>query len=633
MLHERQRKKLNRQKPSKWAVTLPHDYAWKVLSATLADVRHITSKEHFPELDQIIRSRDFNAYLEWGRNWTLQCMSSAAAVDISEWRLGYGMASLVRKFQFPGDNIARKELALTKFKIAERDCSRYNTRGHREQSQSEQFHKMESAVRNQISRIIGDLLPDFELLTNRARHGPGSDSGTSKGRISQYFKYSEWPYDVTLQALPYARDMIAQDARWLGALEQDYRRQKDIKEWEILNQDLFWKEVFHVIDGNRITTVAKDALTERPIAIEPTLNLMLQLGVDGFIRKRLKRWNIDLDTQEINQGLAYEGSIRKDVRAPVTIDMRSASDMISLRTCKSLLPTGWYEYLTAIRSPKGTLPDGSTLRFSKMSSMGNGYTFALESLIFVAIGMVATRRTLARTVERPYAEVHIHGDDLIVPECAGGLTIALLESFGFQINTEKSFLSGEVKESCGTDWYRGHNMRPVFLKEKPHNPMGLLSDRNRIVRWLSLALNGGYPIKLQRLDGLIIERWLPDYICDIVGPISDNEFDTYVHTAVEPTFRCTDGRFYFSGYTCNLVTEKACDDLFFRKLMHSLTPARPNIVYDEGPTTTKAGSRFDVIRRQNRPRLSVVNRISWEWNVAYGDKLPALPACKGGGAR
>jgi len=478
--------------------------------------------------------------------------------------------------------------------------------------------------------IIGDLLPESELLTKRARHGPGSSTGTSKGLVSSYFKYSNWPYHVTASAIPHARDMITQDERWMGALEQSYRKQFNLTSWEILDQNLFWSRVFKVVKGNRITTVPKDAQTERPIAIEPDLNLMLQLGVDGVIRTRLKRWGMDLNTQEVNQALAYEGSVRDDYRSPITIDMRSASDTISLRICKSLLPAPWFEYLTAIRSPSGVLPDGETLRYSKMSSMGNGYTFALESLIFVAIGMVTTKDTLGSQAERLYSEVHIHGDDLIVPECAGFLTEHLLVSCGFQINSDKSFMSGHVKESCGTDWYRGCNMRPVFLKAKPYNQMGLLADRNRLVRWLSLTLNGGYIFRCRHLDELLLQQWSDKHLLTRTrGPVSDDEFDTYIHTAVSPRLR-KDGRFYFRGFTCVLREMPGCRDFFFKKLMHPLSPSNGSIViYDDRPTTKTAGSRFTVTRREYRPQISVIERVSWEWNVNYRTNSPLLPLDKG----
>ena len=57
-----------------------------------------------------------------------------------------------------------------------------------------------------------------------------------------------------------------------------------------------------------------------------------------------------------------------------------------------------------------------------------------------------------------------------------------LELLGFTVNMEKSFHSGGFRESCGTDYFGGHNIRGVYLQQ-------LLKDEdfysaiNRLIRW------------------------------------------------------------------------------------------------------------------------------------------------------
>jgi hypothetical protein len=42
-----------------------------------------------------------------------------------------------------------------------------------------------------------------------------------------------------------------------------------------------------------------------------------------------------------------------------------------------------------------------------------------------------------------------------------------------RVNTKKSFLDGNFKESCGVDAYRGYDVTPVYLRYKP-----IISDRD-----------------------------------------------------------------------------------------------------------------------------------------------------------
>jgi hypothetical protein len=44
--------------------------------------------------------------------------------------------------------------------------------------------------------------------------------------------------------------------------------------------------------------------------------------------------------------------------------------------------------------------------------------------------------------------------------------IERLEFCGFKTNTRKSFWQGDFRESCGTDWWRGLDVRPFYLRKE-----------------------------------------------------------------------------------------------------------------------------------------------------------------------
>jgi hypothetical protein len=106
--------------------------------------------------------------------------------------------------------------------------------------------------------------------------------------------------------------------------------------------------------------------------------------------------------------------------------------------------------------------------------MGNGFTFELETLIFLAIGREACHLSNADP-----SRVSVYGDDILVPTEAGATCVSLLRFFGFRPNPKKTFLEGLFKESCGGDFFEGVTVRPHFLKEDPDSPQ----------KWISL-ING-----------------------------------------------------------------------------------------------------------------------------------------------
>lgn len=476
----------------------------------------------------------------------------------------YLLGSIVRKYPFEQiGQERRRAAALQVFTDAEDSCSRFNVRGHKRLRDADGQRYL-AAMREFVVATIGEELPEWELLTSDARHGPGASvqsglaPGAEKGS-SSYAKYVEWPYTVTADALEHARLLIERDERWMGALEDSYRRRLHLPMWSILDWKTFWSTVFEIVPGNRVTTVPKDGLKDRTIAIEPTMNMMLQLGVDGFVRKRLRRWGIDLDYQGHNCWLARKGSLGSDL---VTLDLSAASDTVSLRLCKMLLPKSWYEYLCSLRSPRGELPGGRVLRYSKISSMGNGFTFVLESLLFAAI-------IYASCVETGYrwnAEyVAVYGDDLVMPGSVSLLCVQLLQLLGFYPNAEKSFFTGPFRESCGTDWYCGCYIRPVFLKSPIKSVCDVYALHNRLRYW-SWEVLGDAEILSSTL-AFLRARLPAGYAFE--GPESMTEVSSYLHSPKQ-----------FRKVTKVIFRPRKFNgrEFFFRRLMNPLHQKGPGIV-------------------------------------------------------
>jgi len=210
-------------------------------------------------------------------------------------------------------------------------------------------------------------------------------------------------------------------------------------------------EKIRLVHNNNIVFVPKTTLVDRTIAVEPLLNGYVQKGVDVFMRRRLKRVGLDLTDQTVNQELARQGSLPCQDDPFVTIDLSSASDSISIEVVKRLLPPEWFELLNSLRSKRYTL-DGDEYVYEKFVSMGNGFCFPLETLIFAS----------ACHVSNP-GDFIVYGDDIIVRQSKAAEVLRILRGLGFRHNPDKTFLTGPFRESCGADWFAGCDIRPLTL--------------------------------------------------------------------------------------------------------------------------------------------------------------------------
>lgn len=238
----------------------------------------------------------------------------------------------------------------------------------------------------------------------------------------------------------------------------------------------------------KLQFVPKNAKTDRSIVVEPLLNSFFQKGVGSYIRNRLMRQGIDLTDQSRNQNLARRGSILNDLS---TIDLSMASDTIATELVKELLPYDWFDLLQSLRTGSLLLPSNLTdyirqglglqwdsvdsatntvdpenvIRLEKFSSMGNGFTFELESLIFYALCYGVCRASHVSP-----KDVSVYGDDIIIPRKCTSLLLDVLQYCGFTVNPEKSYSDGRFRESCGADYLDGFDIRPFYQKT-------LISDR------------------------------------------------------------------------------------------------------------------------------------------------------------
>lgn len=368
------------------------------------------------------------------------------------------VVDLLRKADFD-TGIDKKQVAIDTFWSCEAHCAYTNARLNRylprnlllETAYEASVYDFICRWRKEIDNVLRNL-PD--VLTPRFS---GGATYADKGVLTTTpDKMSSTP-TVTADArclLPFWEETI-----WARGLREERPRQSPA-----------------TVRGNRFTAVPKNGKTYRGICIEPSINITLQLDVGRVMKTRLKsHLGIDLlQGQDLHRELARVSSVTGKL---ATIDMRNASDTVCRVLPEIVLPTQWFQLCNSLRSGYTEIQPGKWVRLEKFSSMGNGFTFELETLLFCTLA-----RTVCSDLDLDPSAVKAYGDDLIVPTAAAERVLNALEYFGFEANREKTFVKGRFRESCGGDFFDGVPVRAHFLKELPDEPQDWIALANGLRR-------------------------------------------------------------------------------------------------------------------------------------------------------
>lgn len=390
--------------------------------------------------------------------------------------------SFLRKCADIPTSFDREAVAFNGFVSAEQQCKRTNDRLaiHFLEGDLDRSDDLVSFPEGACARLIAEARKEMRKLLGRVpndlrgKFGPGATYGDRGQLTTVPDKMSSRPTytpSAVWWLFPWSSTL------WAKACIEDGREVEGVR-------------------GNRFTTVPKDCTKDRGIAVEPSINVFYQLAIGKAIRSALKRnGNIDLTHgQDIHKRVACEASTHGCF---ATLDLSNASDTVSSNLVKLLLPTQWYDLLSSLRSPftqingLGTRDSGVNpwVRLEKFSSMGNGFTFELETAIFLAIILaVRNLRSIKEPLEaliEPGRDVFVYGDDIIIPTDYAPDVVSALNYCGFTLNATKSFVSGPFRESCGGDYFRGVDVRPFFLKEYPNGPEDWVKVANGIKRMVT----------------------------------------------------------------------------------------------------------------------------------------------------
>lgn len=328
---------------------------------------------------------------------------------------------------------------------------------------------------------------DLGLLFSLWKYGPGASSGTRFTHFADKIRI-EQP-TVTRRARPLAT-LLRKLNPHLWAFD-------GLKSCE-----------FTEVRGSTLSSVPKNEETERTIATEPLMNMALELSSGMYIEGALRCVGIDIkDQQEKNKLLAELGSINDSL---ATIDLKSASDLISIALIKLLWPPEWFYLLSTIRSEEVRI-NGDWVRLNMMSTMGNGFTFPMMTLTLLSLVYAVQSARLHRRFYVDYTTTAVFGDDIIVPTVDYDALVKTLGDAGLIVNTDKSYAAGPFRESCGGDFWNGENITPFYIESLCDDP-DIYVAINKIHDWcgwvgIYLPKTISYLLRMVEHEPFLVPRW------------------------------------------------------------------------------------------------------------------------------
>lgn len=238
----------------------------------------------------------------------------------------------------------------------------------------------------------------------------------------------------------------------------------------------------------RVVCVPKDLMRPRIISAEPCVMQFLQQGVARYMMKVLEFRcpYLNFRDQSINARLSANWD---DV---ATLDMSDASDTVSRRIVRQLFPADWVKLLFSLRSHFARLPDDTLVPLRAFAPMGSALCFPVESVVFAAISVAAYLEFCESEGEPSWLvkqrkNLKVYGDDIIVPRVAGRFVIECLRECGFLPNVSKCCFEGFFRESCGAEWWKGHDV--TVVRPRSLNPIHIPVNSREIGDAMPMALH------------------------------------------------------------------------------------------------------------------------------------------------
>lgn len=304
------------------------------------------------------------------------------------------------------------------------------------------------AILTRVFSTTSETLDELKAFVTKpwGRQGPGAVAGRERG--SDKWSFLEWP------GLP-----------------------KDLFLWN--GKNYIQSEFVPKQPPSRVCLVPKDFRSPRVICIEPKENQFAQQGLMDILYRHchevpITRRSISFIDTARSRGMCYNYTY-------ATIDLKDASDTVSVKLARLVLPRWIFRLVTRYRTRQVSV-SSKTILSHCLATMGNATCFPLETLIFWAISTAVVEniwRSHSSTVRQHLKrDVRVFGDDIIVPLWACEAVSESLIAAGFSINESKTCSFSLVRESCGEWVFNGKVNKIVRFRSLN------VKDHRSFIQWL-----------------------------------------------------------------------------------------------------------------------------------------------------
>lgn len=272
---------------------------------------------------------------------------------------------------------------------------------------------------------------------------------------------------------------------------------------------------------SKILAVPKDYRGPRIICAEPKEFQFGQQGLKEVLYELLQRHY--LTRNSINFECVKGNMAACSDKELVTIDLKDASDNLSIELARFLLPRKVFQLLTRYRTP-GLTHDGKNYSYRAFATMGSALCFPIQTLVFLSIVKgVQWAYNRERALDQwDRRRVLVYGDDIICSATLASRVVETLELAGLTVNTDKTTVpQSPIRESCGEWMVNGASQ--IIVKPKVISGTGLsqllsIAETSQLLHekgWFATAVGMAdlyrarygnprirYNKKLQRLESL-----------------------------------------------------------------------------------------------------------------------------------
>ena len=294
-------------------------------------------------------------------------------------------------------------------------------------------------IARKARRLLWDVLGSLDPQNIVPRHGPGSVA--TGQRLWEKYRFTN----------------VAAKLRRIWPLSEFFFA----GHWHCFARAREYDSMADECKPARVILVPKDSRGPRLISCEPVdfqwIQGGLRVAITDLVEKHDNpaRGHVWFTNQQHNRDAAQTGSVAGGL---VTIDLKEASDRVSLELVRLLFPGHVYEALEACRSESTVLPDGREIRLRKFAPMGSSLCFPIMALSIWSL------LAAAAPDQDALESILVYGDDVIVTAQFADYAMSVLEGFGLKVNRSKSCTKGRFRESCGMDAFAGVDVTPVRFR-------------------------------------------------------------------------------------------------------------------------------------------------------------------------